>query len=267
MYHRHNTTLRAYVRRKFLAAYWKVLLAQRHPGRLVQDSHTPQTVKLQMGLAGILVGAVLGGLIGWLARGLVGESVSGWVVNGALALAALAVALFAASSLPFLAKVWRRDRAIMLPALGLAVGAGAGAGDRICRRADALPRPRSGASRPDQRPAARGQRLLDLSLGTLTLLVISPVMAAVALAIKLDRPVQSFSARCASGKTGGLFDPKFRTMVADAEARLPQVVDLAALPAPAFKLRNDPASPASAASCAAGAWTSCRSWSTCCAAR
>ncbi len=45
VYHRHNPTLRAYIRRKFLIGYWKVLVARRHPGRAVKDSHTPQTLK------------------------------------------------------------------------------------------------------------------------------------------------------------------------------------------------------------------------------
>ncbi len=42
VYHRHNPTLRAYVRRKFYIGYWKALLARWHPGRWCEDSHTPR---------------------------------------------------------------------------------------------------------------------------------------------------------------------------------------------------------------------------------
>ena len=66
-------------------------------------------------------------------------------------------------------------------------------------------------------------------------------MAAVALAIKLDSSGPVIFSQVRIGQNGRAFRiRKFRTMVADAEARLPQVVDLAALPTPAFKLRNDP---------------------------
>ena len=53
VFHRHNHTLSAYIRRKFLIGYWKVLVTRRHPGRAVRDSHTPQALKLQMGLAAV----------------------------------------------------------------------------------------------------------------------------------------------------------------------------------------------------------------------
>ena len=60
---------------------------------------------------------------------------------------------------------------------------------------------------------------------------------------------------------------KFRTMVADAEERLGDLVDLEKLEEPTFKIPDDPrVTRARAASCAAPASTSCRSCSTCSAA-
>jgi GT2 family glycosyltransferase len=55
--HLHDRTLAEYARRKFWIGYWKALVTRRYPSKLARDSHTPQVLKLQMGLAG--VGGVL----------------------------------------------------------------------------------------------------------------------------------------------------------------------------------------------------------------
>jgi cellulose synthase/poly-beta-1,6-N-acetylglucosamine synthase-like glycosyltransferase len=55
VYHQHPETLMAYSRRKFNIGYWKVRVLRRHPGKAVSDSHTPQSLKVQMGLAFFLV--------------------------------------------------------------------------------------------------------------------------------------------------------------------------------------------------------------------
>jgi lipopolysaccharide/colanic/teichoic acid biosynthesis glycosyltransferase/glycosyltransferase involved in cell wall biosynthesis len=235
VYHRHNSTLRAYARRKFYIGYWKALLARWHPGRMVKDSHTPQALKLQM----LLVAAVLAGLMLTLVASLLRGPARVFEV-GLLGTGVLAVA-FLASAMPFLAKVWRRDQAIVLPAVGLlwvralALGAGFGAG---------LIRFRGGA--PDRRPPLTAwqraiKRTLDLSLGALALVVCAPPMALMALAIKLDSPGSVLFVQTRVGENGRAFRIlKFRTMVAHAEALLPQLVDVSRLPEPAFKLRADP---------------------------
>ncbi len=91
VYHRHNPTLRAYVRRKFYIGYWKALLAAWHPARMVRDSHTPQTLKVQMALAA----AALGGA----ALGLAARPVAPKVSRTALAVAAAAAVGFQITSL------------------------------------------------------------------------------------------------------------------------------------------------------------------------
>lgn len=55
VYHHHPETLMAYVRRKFNIGYWKVRVLRRHPGKAVSDSHTPQSLKVQMSMALFLV--------------------------------------------------------------------------------------------------------------------------------------------------------------------------------------------------------------------
>jgi glycosyltransferase involved in cell wall biosynthesis len=111
--HRHPTSLRVYLRRKFTIGFWKVLVHRRFPGKLVADSHNPPTARLQVALAYLDVALVLG----WLAGALPGRA------------AALGLGLFAATGAGFALSA-RRDPAVALVALpivaarSLAAGAG-----------------------------------------------------------------------------------------------------------------------------------------------
>jgi glycosyltransferase involved in cell wall biosynthesis len=60
VYHLHDRTLGEYMRRKYWIGYWKALVTRRYPAKLAYDSHTPQVLKVQMGLA-VLGGGLLGG--------------------------------------------------------------------------------------------------------------------------------------------------------------------------------------------------------------
>jgi len=85
------------------------------------------------------------------------------------------------------------------------------------------------------------KRAVDLLVSALVLLALSPLLALIALAILLDtgRPVLFRQRR--AGQEGRPFTMlKFRTMVVDAEQQLPELIDLASLDQPAFKIRDDP---------------------------
>ena len=85
------------------------------------------------------------------------------------------------------------------------------------------------------------KRAMDVVVSATMLLVLSPLLLAVAVWILLDdgRPV--FFRQRRAGKDGVPFTMlKFRTMVTDAEQRLPELVDLATLDQPAFKIPDDP---------------------------
>jgi exopolysaccharide biosynthesis polyprenyl glycosylphosphotransferase len=85
------------------------------------------------------------------------------------------------------------------------------------------------------------KRAMDVTVSALTLILFSPAMAVIAALILLDsgRPVLFRQQR--AGKDGRPFTMlKFRTMVADAEERLAELVDLEKLEEPAFKIPDDP---------------------------
>ncbi len=100
VYHRHNTTLARYFRRKFSIGYWKMYVLKRHPGKAVHDSHTPQVVKVQIAL---LAAALLATLAGWLLP--IGPllPIGLWII-------------FGLTMLPLLIKIARRDPPVLLVA-------------------------------------------------------------------------------------------------------------------------------------------------------
>jgi exopolysaccharide biosynthesis polyprenyl glycosylphosphotransferase len=85
------------------------------------------------------------------------------------------------------------------------------------------------------------KRVMDVVVSAVVLAVLSPLLLAIAVAILLDsgRPVLFRQRR--AGMEGEPFTMvKFRTMVPDAEERLPELIDLENLEQPAFKIPDDP---------------------------
>ena len=90
-------------------------------------------------------------------------------------------------------------------------------------------------------PIAAVKRALDILAALAGLLVAAPVMLAVAVLIKLDSPGSILFTQLRMGENGKSFRIyKFRSMVANAEALLDDLVDLEALDEPVFKLKDDP---------------------------
>ena len=85
------------------------------------------------------------------------------------------------------------------------------------------------------------KRTLDMLVSGTMLALLSPVLAVTALLIVIDSGMPVFFRQKRAGKDGVPFTMlKFRTMVADAEERLAEVVDLENLDEPAFKIPDDP---------------------------
>ncbi len=85
------------------------------------------------------------------------------------------------------------------------------------------------------------KRVVDLSLGTLAIMVLSPLLAAIAVAIRLSDPGPILFRQTRIGHDGEPFKVlKFRTMVVDAEARLAELQEDNVRGGPLFKMANDP---------------------------
>ncbi|MDX1664022.1 MAG: sugar transferase [Candidatus Promineifilaceae bacterium] len=225
VYHRHAATAVDYLRKKFTIGYWKAQVVRRFPERGVSDSHTPQVMKIQMGLMALILVALAGLLL------------SRW----SLVPLALFGVLFLLTTVPFTVKTWRRDRAVAPVAPGLlalrALGLGFG-------YAWGLARPR--AEVQERQPTIGGarymvKRTLDIAGAVAGLAVAAVAFPFVALAIKLESPGPIFFRQERIGQGGRPFTIyKFRSMQPDAEEKLEELVALDSLGEPVYKLDDDP---------------------------
>lgn len=85
------------------------------------------------------------------------------------------------------------------------------------------------------------KRTLDLVLSGVLLLLLAPLLMAIAIAIKLESPGPVFYASERIGKKGCIFRCyKFRTMVRDAEKRRAEIMHMNERDGVLFKVKNDP---------------------------
>jgi exopolysaccharide biosynthesis polyprenyl glycosylphosphotransferase len=85
------------------------------------------------------------------------------------------------------------------------------------------------------------KRAVDVIFSAAALVVLSPVMLAIAIAIKLDSHGPVFYASERIGKRGRVFRcMKFRTMVRDAEKRQAEIMHMNERQGVLFKISNDP---------------------------
>ena len=59
IYHRHPDTLKKYLGKKVSRAYWRVVVYRRFPEKVLKDSYTPQSLKLQILLVFLFASAAL----------------------------------------------------------------------------------------------------------------------------------------------------------------------------------------------------------------
>jgi lipopolysaccharide/colanic/teichoic acid biosynthesis glycosyltransferase/glycosyltransferase involved in cell wall biosynthesis len=203
VYHRHVTSLREYWQRKFEIGYWKALLLNWHPERTLQDSHTPQILKLQIILLGFL-GILLVPALFW--------TTGRWLVLAT-------TVLFSVTTIPFLLRVTRRDVAVALASPFLivwrasALGIGLAAGFlRFSRQTSPRRAPISGLNQVIK-------RTMDIAGSLVGLTLTAPLLPVLAIAIKLNSPGPVFFIQERAGKNGRPFQiVKLRTMVEDAES-------------------------------------------------
>ncbi|MCA9965332.1 MAG: sugar transferase [Anaerolineales bacterium] len=220
--HRHSHTLARYIRKKAIIGYWKAQVVRRFPQHGVKDSHTPQVMKLQMGLMGLLLATLpLLLLTPWAA-----------LLTGGVLLT------FLLTTLPFVAKAWGKDRIValtsplLLAARALALGAGYGCG-LVYRQ-----NPRgSAATNTISGPNYLFKRFLDIVGSVFGLLLTAVMIPILALAIKLDSPGPVIFRQQRVGQGGRPFTVyKFRSMHVNAETMAEQPQS----PEPPPKRLDDP---------------------------
>jgi len=98
--HLHVATMWGYARKKLRIGYWKAFVLKEHPSKAARDSHTPQMLKVQIALTGLL-----------------GLSFAGALLAGGIVVVPLAIAVALLVSWgPFLVYAARRDPATLLVA-------------------------------------------------------------------------------------------------------------------------------------------------------
>jgi lipopolysaccharide/colanic/teichoic acid biosynthesis glycosyltransferase len=106
------------------------------------------------------------------------------------------------------------------------------------QRRDARHRNHVGWHRSAQRVI---KRVLDISLSLIALVALLPLFVAIGLAVKLDSPGPVLYVSRRIGKRGRVFSCfKFRSMVDDAETRLPEILAMNERDSVLFKAAKDP---------------------------
>jgi glycosyltransferase involved in cell wall biosynthesis len=117
VFHKHSASLMGYLRKKYKIAFWKAFLLKRHPGKMKTDTHTPQSLKIQMVLA---LSAFLG--------------IAGLIYQPMYYASVLSLIVFFLSCIPFVLFALKRDPAVafvspfilFLRSLALSLGLGVG---------------------------------------------------------------------------------------------------------------------------------------------
>ncbi len=85
------------------------------------------------------------------------------------------------------------------------------------------------------------KRILDIVFSSIVVILLAPVVAVIAIAIKIDSPGPVFYSSERIGKKGRVFRcTKFRTMVSDAEKKRAEIMHMNERDGVLFKISNDP---------------------------
>jgi exopolysaccharide biosynthesis polyprenyl glycosylphosphotransferase len=85
------------------------------------------------------------------------------------------------------------------------------------------------------------KRVVDLSIGSVILVLLLPIIPVIAIMIKLDTPGPVFFKQDRVGRLGRVFKfYKFRSMYREAETRKSEIEKLNEQDGPVFKIRSDP---------------------------
>lgn len=96
--HVHANNLAGYFRKKVMNGYWTAQAVRHFPERTVEDSYTPQVMKVQIGLMALMLATAVFGLL----------------IPPVLLLMGFLSAIFFLTTWPFTAKAWPKDRLVAL---------------------------------------------------------------------------------------------------------------------------------------------------------
>ncbi|MDI6782998.1 MAG: sugar transferase [bacterium] len=231
--HLHADAFFDYLYLKLTRAYWRMLAYRRHPGKIAQDSYTPQTLKLQIILTFFTLTSSFA-LV--LQEGSLGFH-SLTPVSQFLGLSALiSFLILFSTTLPFAVKTVKKDFMVGLVSpiylLGRSLvflfGASWGLIIFFTER-----------SRKKAYPIVK--RSFDFMLSLIILLLLSPLLIPIAILIKLTSTGPVVFKQQRLGKDGKYFAfYKFRTMVENAHTLKEDMRHLSQLDGPVFKIKNDP---------------------------
>ena len=227
VYHSHDLDLWQYIRRKWGIGYWKAFMLHWLPEKTLSDSYTPASQRAQILLTAILLIALAGSIF----------------YTPLLWFAIAAFLVFLVSTLSFLKLIRVRDPGILLPAIPLLFARSAALGFGLLSGFLFPPRlktpPRAGLTFIER----LAKRMLDITTSIVGLILFSPILLISSILIRLDSPGRAIFSQKRIGENGKPFRIyKLRTMVVDAEQKLPQVLEQNSieLDQPAFKIHKDP---------------------------
>jgi lipopolysaccharide/colanic/teichoic acid biosynthesis glycosyltransferase/GT2 family glycosyltransferase len=226
VFHYHDRNLAEYIQRKFKIGYWGAYMLGWSSEKMLSDSHTAPTQRLEvMLLAALLVSIPLLAI---------------WPLYAAMALLGILV-LFLLVTIPFQLFIGKRDPQVLAIASFMLIARAAAMGGGLLN--GFLQPPKNVANTfPSQSMAVRLiKRVCDVLGASIGLLLSSPVMALAMLAIRLGSPGPVIFKQVRAGEFGKAFVIyKLRTMVEDAEAMVPEMSALSQLKGPVFKIPHDP---------------------------
>jgi lipopolysaccharide/colanic/teichoic acid biosynthesis glycosyltransferase/glycosyltransferase involved in cell wall biosynthesis len=226
VFHLHNRTLTAYLRKKYKIGYWKAIFLHTVPEKTFTDSHTAPTQRLEIILNALMLSSLV--------------LIPIWPRYALIALLVF-LAAFIVTISPFLSFIHKHDSKVlwiavwMLFCRSFALGFGLLVGFTF-------PRKKDGGVFPCQSMTIHViKRLADILGGFIGLVFSSPLIAGAAIAIRLDSHGPVIFKQTRAGEFGKPFTIyKLRTMVDEAEHMLPEMKNMNPLKGPAFKIPNDP---------------------------
>jgi lipopolysaccharide/colanic/teichoic acid biosynthesis glycosyltransferase len=226
VFHYHDRNLSEYLRRKFGIGYWKAFMLHWIPEKTFSDSHTAPTQRIE-----ILFLAILLATIPFVAVRPLYASITFLII----------LVIFLITTSPFLIFIGKQDPQVVWAAPGMLLGR-AGALGLGLLKGFILPPKVGSKGFPCLSMRVRWiKRIIDIAGGCIGLILSAPVIAGVAIAIRLDSRGPIFFRQARAGENGKPFTMlKLRTMVEGADRMVTEVLHKSQLTGPAFKIPNDP---------------------------